>query len=111
MILAADLLRMVTIMLMLAVIVLSWVTLRGHIRQARAGGPRALLARHVVKVSASHVGCLVVLVCLTTNRLGRKPQLLLPFTFLFALVTLSSLVDLLRFQHKPWDGVERRAPQ
>jgi len=97
MILLADLARIVILVLILAVIVLSWVTMGDHIGRVRHG-PRKRLSRHIVKVALAHNAALVAMGTFTTLRIGRTPTLLLPVTLLAVVLTLSAMIDLVRFQ-------------
>jgi hypothetical protein len=90
--------RALALVLMLAVIVLSLVTMSGHIAGMRAGGRRRR-SGHIVKVAASHIGLQVVLVCVQLSRWGRPPQPLMPFTLVFMTLTLWALADLILYQH------------
>ena len=72
---------------------LSWSVLRPHLR--RAFQPGTSHSRHVVKVSASHVGALAILAVDNLQEWGDGPNYQLGFFVVFATLTVSALVDLI----------------
>ncbi len=89
----ADGLRLYLVGALLIVGGLSWSVLRPYLR--RAFQPGTSHARHVVKVSASHVGALGILAVDNLQEWGDGPNYQLGFFVVFATLTVSALIDLI----------------
>ncbi len=89
----ANGLRVYIFVAMLVVGGLSWSVLRPYLKRAFQRGPSR--ARHVVKVSVSHVGALGILAVDNLQEWSEGINYQLGFFVLFATVTVSSLVDLI----------------
>jgi len=97
-ILLADIGRVLILAVLVAILVLSVVTLRRYGTKERNQGNERRRSRHVRRVALSHIGALVILSVETTARFGKTGTLRLPFALLFASLSLSALVDLLLYQ-------------
>jgi len=105
----ADLLRVLVLGNLVAVMLLSWWTLRGYFRHLGKTDPGRRMAQHVIKVSLSHLLLMTGLAAYTTSKFGQPPTFQLPLLVLGSVITLSALWDLTLFQSTRAKQIEQAA--
>lgn len=110
MIFFANGLRGLLLTIIVAIVVLSVMTLRRYASTARRTPPEARRSLHIAKVAASHIGLLCIVALETINRIGMGVTPLLIVTLVLATLTLSALIDLLYYQRFTSSGTDESSP-
>lgn len=111
MIFFANGLRGLLLAFLVAIVVLSVVTLRRYAATARrSSATEHRRSRHIVKVATSHIGFLLVVASVAVDRIGDDVTPFLIVSLLLSTLTLSALIDLLFYQRIVGDHGEPGSP-